>query len=160
MVKKVLHEKQKFSRLHRHILSSNDFKNLSTPKTMLGCPVFAWRLSLNVTYQTDAETAYEPVLRIRIRDLVPFWPLDPGSGMSKKSGSGSGIRDEQPGSFFPELRNHFFGLKYLNSFDADPRSGMEKVGSGMEKIRIRDGKCRIREPGTATLRWTLVLSHV
>ncbi len=24
---------------------------------MLGCPVFAWRLSLNVTYQTDVETA-------------------------------------------------------------------------------------------------------
>jgi hypothetical protein len=25
-----------------------------------------------------------PVLRIRIRDLVPFSPLDPGSGMGKK----------------------------------------------------------------------------
>jgi hypothetical protein len=29
------------------------------------------------------------VLRIPIRDPVPFWPLDPGSGMGKKSGSGS-----------------------------------------------------------------------
>ncbi len=29
-----------------------------------------------------------PVLRIRIRDPVPFWPLDPGSGRGKKSGSG------------------------------------------------------------------------
>jgi hypothetical protein len=28
------------------------------------------------------------VLRIRIWDLVPFLPLDPGSGMGKKSGSG------------------------------------------------------------------------
>ncbi len=41
--------------------------------------------------------------------------LTPGSGMGRKSASGSGIRDEQPGSYFLELRNHFFGLKYLNS---------------------------------------------
>ena len=36
-------------------------------------------------------------------DPVPFGPLDPGSGMGKKSGSGSGmekiqIRDKHPGS--------------------------------------------------------------
>jgi hypothetical protein len=31
-------------------------------------------------------------------------------------------------------------------FDADPGSGMEKIGSGMEKIRIRD-----KHPGSATL---------
>jgi hypothetical protein len=30
----------------------------------------------------------------------------PGSGMGKKSGSG--IRDEKPGSYFRELRNLFF----------------------------------------------------
>jgi hypothetical protein len=29
-----------------------------------------------------------------------------GSGMGKKTGSG--IWDEQPGSYFLELRNHFF----------------------------------------------------
>ncbi len=47
---------------------------------------------------------------------VPFRPLDQGSGMGKKSGSGwIRIRDEQPGSYFLELRNHFFGFKYLNS---------------------------------------------
>jgi hypothetical protein len=40
--------------------------------------------------------------------------------MCKKSGS---IRDEQPGSYFRELRNNFLGLKYLNSL-----------------TRIRDGK--------------------
>ncbi len=33
------------------------------------------------------------VLRIRIRDPVPFLPLDPGSGMGKKSGSGSGMNN-------------------------------------------------------------------
>jgi hypothetical protein len=67
--------------------------------------------------------------------------------MGRKSASGSGIWDEQPGSYFLELRNHFFGffggLKILKFFYADPGSGMETVwirylGSGMEKSRIRD----------------------
>ncbi len=53
--------------------------------------------------------------------------------MGRKSASGSAIRDEQPGSYFLELRNHFFWIKILIFFDADP-------GSGMEKVRIRDGK--------------------
>ncbi len=35
--------------------------------------------------------------------------LTPGSGMGKKSGSGSGIRDEKPGSYFRDLRNRFLG---------------------------------------------------
>jgi hypothetical protein len=69
------------------------------------------------------------VLRIRIRDPVPFWPLDPGSGVGKKLGSASGIRirDEQPGSYFRELK---------------------KLGSGMQKFgsEIRD-----EHPGPATL---------
>jgi hypothetical protein len=55
--------------------------------------------------------------------------------MGRKSASGSGIRDEQP-SYFLELRNHFFGffwVKIIKFFDADP-------GSGMETVRIRDGK--------------------
>ncbi len=73
-----------------------------------------------------------------IRDWVPFWPLDPGSGIrdGRQSASGSGIRDEQPGSYFLELRNHFFaflGVKMLKFFYEDP-------GSGMETVRIRDGK--------------------
>ncbi len=59
--------------------------------------------------------------------------------MGKKSGSGSWIRYEQPGSYFRELRTHFFWPKVLKNFDADP-------GSGMEKIRIRD-----KHPGSATL---------
>jgi hypothetical protein len=42
------------------------------------------------------------------------------------------IRDEQPGSYFRELRNNFW-VKILKFFDVDP-------GSGMENIRIRDGK--------------------
>ncbi len=34
----------------------------------------------------------------------------------------------------------FWGVKILNFFDEDP-------GSGMETVQIRDGKCRIRDPG-------------
>jgi hypothetical protein len=60
--------------------------------------------------------------------------LTSGSGRGRKSASGSGIRDEQPGSYFPELRNNFFGffeVKILNFFDVDP-------GSGMKTVQIRD----------------------
>jgi hypothetical protein len=57
--------------------------------------------------------------------------------MGRHSVSGSRIRDEQPGSYFLELRNHFLfilGLKYLNSLRIrDP--GWRQFGSG-----IRDGK--------------------
>jgi hypothetical protein len=62
---------------------------------------------------------------------------DPGAGIrdGRKSASGSGIRDEQTRSYFLELRNHFFaffGVKMLKFF--------EDQGSGMETVRIRDGK--------------------
>jgi hypothetical protein len=40
--------------------------------------------------------------------------------MGRKSASGSEIRDEQPGSYFLELRNHFLEVKILKFFDADP----------------------------------------
>jgi hypothetical protein len=43
--------------------------------------------------------------------------------------------DEQPRSYFRELRNHFLGLKYLNSFDADPGSRMEKNSIPGSRIR-------------------------
>jgi hypothetical protein len=63
--------------------------------------------------------------------------LTPGSGIrdGKKSASGSEIRDEQPGSYFLELRNHFFllfwGLKYLNSLMRIRDSGWRQFGSGI-----------------------------
>jgi hypothetical protein len=48
--------------------------------------------------------------------------------MGKKSGSGM----KNPDHISESLKKHtFFVLKYLNSLDADP-------GSGMGKIRIRD----------------------
>jgi hypothetical protein len=55
-------------------------------------------------------------------------------GESQHADPGSGIRDEQPGSYILELGNHFFaffGVKILKFFDGDP-------GSGMETVRIRD----------------------
>jgi hypothetical protein len=81
---------------------------------------------------------HRKVLRIRIRDpglgtfLTPgAWIRDPG--WKKVS---IRIRDEQPGSYFLELRNLFFafmGVKILTFFDQDP--GWRQFGSG-----IRDGK--------------------
>jgi hypothetical protein len=64
-----------------------------------------------------------------IRCLFDPWIRDPGWVKVRIR-----IRDEQPGSYFLELRNLFFGLKYSNP------------ESGMEKIRIRD-----KHPGSATL---------
>jgi hypothetical protein len=45
-----------------------------------------------------------PVLRIRIRDPVPFWPLDPGSGMGLF---------RIPGTYFEELldKKFYYSLK-------------------------------------------------
>jgi hypothetical protein len=56
--------------------------------------------------------------------------------MGRKSASRSGIRDEQPGSYFLELRNHFFGffeVKILKFFDAVRDLGWRQFGSGMGK---------------------------
>jgi hypothetical protein len=80
--------------------------------------------------------------------------FDPWIRDGRKSASGSGIREEQPGSYFLELRNHFFaffGVKILKFFDEDP-------GSGMETVRIQDpgwkkvgSGIRDKHPGSATL---------
>ncbi len=74
--------------------------------------------------------------------------LTPGSGIrdGRMSASGSGIRDEQPGSYFFELRNHFFaflGVKILKFFDEDLGSG---IWDGDSSSGIRD-----KHPRSATL---------
>jgi hypothetical protein len=79
--------------------------------------------------------------------------------MGRKSAFRSGIRDEQPGSYFLELRNHFFGVKILKFFDADPVSGMETVrlrDPGWKKVGtgIRD-----KHPGSATPFVKVYLHH-
>ncbi len=76
--------------------------------------------------------------------------------MGRKSAYRAGIRDEQPGLYFLELRNHFlifFGLKYLNSLMRIRDPGWRQFGS-----RIRDGKksdpgsgIRDKHSGSATL---------
>ncbi len=62
--------------------------------------------------------------------------LTPGSGMGKKTCIR--IRDEQPGSYFRELRKNFLDKKYLNSLMRIWDPEWEKFGPGMEKIGIRD----------------------
>ncbi len=65
----------------------------------------------------------------RIRCLFDLWIRDPGW---IKSGSRSGIWNEQPGSYFLELINHFLGLKYSKFSDAirDSDPGWKKFRSG------------------------------
>jgi hypothetical protein len=69
--------------------------------------------------------------------------LTPESGMGRKLGSGSEIRirDKQPGSYFRELRNNFFGVKILKFSYADPGWKILDLGSGN----------RDKHPGSATL---------
>jgi hypothetical protein len=45
-------------------------------------------------------------------------------------GSGSGILDEQPGSYFRELTKTIFWVKIIKICDADP--GWKKFGSGIK----------------------------
>jgi hypothetical protein len=90
----------------------------------------------------------------RIRDWVL---VDPGIRDGRKSASGSGIQDEQPGSYFLELRNHFFafflGLKYLNSLMRIRDPGWRQFGSGIWDEKKSDPGSAIRDkhPGSATL---------
>jgi hypothetical protein len=63
--------------------------------------------------------------------------------MGKRSGS---IRDEQPGSYFGELRKQFLGLKYLNFLMWIRDRKSSDPGSGIDKSRIRD-----KHSGSATL---------
>jgi hypothetical protein len=66
----------------------------------------------------------------RIRNPVPFWPLDPGWVKSQDPNPGFRIRVEQPVSYYLELRNHFFGLKYLNSLMRIRDPGLKKSDPG------------------------------
>jgi len=67
------------------------------------------------------------VLRIRIRNPVPFWPLDPdpGSGIGFFRILDLGPRTSDPGSrisnlYFWELSNKFWGKKFYNSLKTGP----------------------------------------
>ncbi len=88
----------------------------------------------------------QPVLRIRIRDPVLYYPWirDPESGMSKKPGSGFGMNNP---SHISESLETVFWLKYLDSF---MQIRIRNLGSGIFVIldqgsRIRD--ITILDPG-------------
>ncbi len=78
----------------------------SIPIRLILCPL-SNLFSLEDKKEAIAREGQKAVLRIRIRDLVPFWPLDPGSRMGKKSRWGSVILDEHPWSYFREIKNNF-----------------------------------------------------
>ncbi len=56
---------------------------------------------------------HHAVLRIRIRDPVPFWPLDPGSGIGFFRIPDLGSRIPNP--YFWEFRDNCLGKKFYNS---------------------------------------------
>jgi hypothetical protein len=70
----------------------------------------------------------QKTLKISVADPGSGDFLTAGSGMGRKSGSGSGMKN--PNHIF-ECLEPFFGVKILKFFEADS-------GSVMEKTRIRD----------------------
>ncbi len=84
--------------------------------------------SASRSWSKEEKGIMNPVLRIRNQGSGAF--STPGSGIrdGKKS---IRIRDEQPRSYFRELRNHFFGVKILKFFAADPDPRWKKLGSGI-----------------------------
>ncbi len=89
-------------------------------------------------------------------DLVPVICSvanpDPVSGAFLTPGSG--IRDEQPESYFLELRNHcfgFLGLKYLNSLMRIRDAGIRDGDSSDRDGKKSDPGSGIKHPGSATL---------
>ncbi len=109
------------------------------------------------------------MLRIRIRELGSGAFLTPESGMGKNSGSG--IRDEQPASYFRELRNTLFGLKYLyslmrirNGKNSDPGSGINipdpRHWSAVRLSSLSDGPpCTGAPPGGTAVPTPVVFLH-
>ncbi len=80
------------------------------------------------------------MLRIRDPGFVAF--LTPGSGMGKKSGSGSGMNNPD---HISECLETIFWVKILKFFDA-----IRHPESWVEKIRIQD-----KHSGSATLERSL-----
>jgi hypothetical protein len=70
----------------------------------------------------------KPVLRIRIRDQVPFdpWLRDPGwvKNQDTDLGYGSGLNNPD---HISESLETTFGVKILKFFDADPDPGWKKI---------------------------------
>jgi hypothetical protein len=98
--------------------------------------------------------SYFTVLRIRIRDPVPFdpWIRDPGWVESQHPDPGSGMNN--PDHIFQSLETIFFvflGLKYLNTLMRIRDPGWEKVGSAtlLFYIFFSEGAVDQSEPSVA-----------
>ncbi len=117
-----------------------NFENWKRNRLLKDCVKFSSSYQTNCQgpFQSDMDYFVKShllqVLRIRIRDLVPFWPPDPGSGLGKKK-QDSDPGWKKPGSYFRKLRNQLFGLKYFNYLMRIRDPGWKKFGCG-----IRDGK--------------------
>jgi hypothetical protein len=81
-------------------------------------------LALAKTWEKDIH--YKDLLKGNNQCLFHSWIRVPG--WIKKIR----IRDEQLGLYFRELRNNFFGLKYLNSLMRIAEPGWKKFGSGIK----------------------------
>jgi hypothetical protein len=98
------------------------------------------RIRINIKLKCRIRIRIKVISWIRIRDQVPFYPLDPGWVKSKNR-----VRDEHPRSESLET----FLVKIHKFFNADadpgifltPDPGLEKFGSGI----------RVKHPGSATL---------
>jgi hypothetical protein len=117
---------------------------LQLPISFYGMSIFVLKvIEIIIALQTDRKFSLPlPFTKLHVKLSV----ADPDSGSGAFLTPGSGIQDEQPGSYFLELKKTFFGLKYFNSllWIRDPE--WKKFGSWMEKIRIRD-----EHPGSAAL---------
>ncbi len=69
-----------------------------------------WLGHTRQTSNTSGNFLFFTVLRIRIRDLVPFWPLDPGSGKKTQTRN----------PYFLELSDNFLVKKFYNSLKIGP----------------------------------------
>jgi hypothetical protein len=80
------------------------------------CKNVRWQLKINFLFRW-------PVLRIR--DLVPFWPLDPGSGIGffRIPDLGSRI----PNAYFWKLIDNFLGKKFYNSLKICPNFFLQHI---------------------------------
>jgi hypothetical protein len=100
------------------------------------------------SYRSGLERGSVTKMRIRVcnNKKILFCSVadpDPRSGASLAPGSGFRclfgpkkhirirIRDEQPGSYFRELRNNFLGFKYFNSLMRIRDPGWKKFGPGI-----------------------------
>ncbi len=108
---------RKYVKKDRHFYKENNSK--------FKCSLYTW--IPDPAAQINADPDSKLWFKNSVADPGSGAFLTPGSGMGKKSGSGSGIRDEKPGSYFRELRNHFFVVVKIPKFlDANPGSGIRE----------------------------------